>query len=83
MAKRGKSSLFKISNLGTPEDILHFHYWETYFFPMLQPPTKYLRQTLVILWNSPLREKFNFYFQEIFASMDKIFLLRERLGARF
>ena len=27
-----------------------------------QPFTKYLRQTLVFMWNSALREKFNFFF---------------------
>ena len=29
---------------------------------LLQLWTKYLRQTLVFMWNSTLREKFNFYF---------------------
>ena len=28
--------------------------------------TKYLRLTLVLVWNSALREKFNFYFSRIF-----------------
>ena len=32
----------------------------------LQTFTKYLRQTLVFMWNSALREKFNFYFCKSF-----------------
>ena len=31
----------------------------------LQPFTKYLRLTLVFIWNSSLREKFNFYFSRV------------------
>ena len=34
---------------------------------LLQLWTKYLRQTLVFMWNSALREKFNFYFGEGFC----------------
>ena len=30
--------------------------------PMQQLFTKYLRQTIVFMWNSTLREKLNFYF---------------------
>ena len=33
------------------------------------------------MWNSALREKFNFFFQEFFASIDKIFILVGGLGA--
>ena len=33
----------------------------------LQPRTKYLRKTLVSMWNSALWEKFNFYFQGVFC----------------
>ena len=32
-----------------------------------QPFAKCLRQTLVFLWNSALREKFNFYFPAVFC----------------
>ena len=32
-----------------------------------QPFTKNLRQTLVFMWNSALREKFNFFFSAIFC----------------
>ena len=39
--------------------------------------TKYLRVTLV---NSLVRERFNFCFQELFASINKIFILVGRLG---
>ena len=42
--------------------------------------SKYLRQTLVFMWNSTIRKKFNFYFQEFFASIDKILILEVRLG---
>ena len=34
---------------------------------LLQLWTKYLRQTLVFMWNSALQEKFNFYFGEGFC----------------
>ena len=40
----------------------------------LQPWTKYLRQTLVFLLSSALREKCNFYFHEFFVSIKKFFL---------
>ena len=33
----------------------------------LQSRTKYLRKTLIVMWNSALREKFNFYFQGVFC----------------
>ena len=33
----------------------------------LQSWPKYFRQTVVFLWNSTLREKFNFYFSRIFC----------------
>ena len=29
--------------------------------------TKYLRKTLIFMWNSALRENFNFYFQGVFC----------------
>ena len=29
------------------------------------------------MWNSALQEKFNFYFQEFFADVNKIFILVE------
>ena len=59
----------------TLDDVL---YLKTSFFMLyikdLQPLTKYLRVT------GALREKLNSVFQEIFASIDKIFILAERLG---
>ena len=36
-------------------------------FLQLQLRTKYLRKTLVFIWNSALREKFNFCFQGVFS----------------
>ena len=33
----------------------------------LQWFTKYLRLTLIFMWNSALREKFNFYFSRVFC----------------
>ena len=36
-------------------------------FSRLQPWTKYLRQTLVFLWNSALKESFNFYLWGVFC----------------
>ena len=44
-------------------------------YQLLQSLTKYLRLTLVFMWNKALREKFNFCFSRIFASMYKIFIL--------
>ena len=49
---------------------------------------KYLRPTLVFMWNNALRQKFNFsfgkssisVFQKIFASTDKIFILGGGIG---
>ena len=38
----------------------------------LQSFTKYMILTLVFMWNSALREKFDFFFQEIFTSVNKI-----------
>ena len=40
----------------------------------LQARTKYLRKTLVSIWNSALQEKFNFYFQWVFSKtkVDKL-----------
>ena len=35
-----------------------------------QPFAKYLRQTLVFMWNSTLQEKFTFLFQQFFANVD-------------
>ena len=33
----------------------------------LQPWTKYLKQTLDFMWNTALRENFNFYFSAVFC----------------
>ena len=51
------------------------------FARVLQSWTKYLRQTLVFMWNSIIRVNFNSIFQQFFASINKIFLLGGRLGA--
>ena len=49
----------------------------------LQSWPKYFRQTLIFVWNSTLQEKFNFFFfQDFFASIDKILILWVRLSAR-
>ena len=40
----------------------------------------YLIQTLRVMWKSPLREKFNFYFSEFFVNIDKILILGLRLN---
>ena len=46
---------------------MHFQSKTNFSFNLLlQPPTKYLRKTLVFMWNSVLREKFDFYFQGVF-----------------
>ena len=37
----------------------------------LQSRLKYLKQTLVFMWNGTLPGKFNFYFLDFFASMSK------------
>ena len=42
--------------------------------------TKYLRQTLVFMWNSGLREGSISIFKEFCASIDKIFILGGRLA---
>ena len=44
-------------------------------------PTKYLRPTLVFMWNSALRENFNFCFSRVFCKF-KVFILAGRLGPR-
>ena len=39
-------------------------------------------KTLVFMWNSWLREKFNFCAARVFASINKIFILSGRLASR-
>ena len=48
----------------------------------LQSFTRYLRLTLVFLWNSVLRKGLIFVFQEFFANINKIFNLEGRQGTR-
>ena len=48
----------------------------------LQPRTKYLRKTLVFMWNSVLRENLISIFNESVASIDNIFFLGGTLGTR-
>ena len=73
-----------------------FHVFGKYIFPQLQTCsevralihlvylqwlTGYRRLTLVLVWNSPQREKFNFCFQEFSFSIDKTFILAGGLSA--
>ena len=46
----------------------------------LQSFSKYLRQTLDFMWNSKIQESFNIYISADFASINKIFILRGRMG---
>ena len=48
---------------------------------LLQPFTKYLRLTLVSMWNSALQESLISVFQEFFASIDNI-ISAGRMGTR-
>ena len=48
----------------------------------LQSFTRNLRQTLVFMWNSKIRESFNFYFQQFFTSINKFFIFTGRLSTR-
>ena len=48
---------------------------------LLQSVAKYLRLTLVFMWNSAPREEFNCYFSDLLASTNKIFILAGDLGA--
>ena len=43
---------------------------------------KYMRQTLVFMWNSAIRETFNFYFSAVFAIIQTNLSLEWRLGTR-
>ena len=36
-------------------------------YPTLEDRVKYLRNTLVFMWNSALREKLNYYFQGVYC----------------
>ena len=49
-------------------------------YVILQSFTKYLRLTLVFMWNSWRREKFNFCVARVFASINKICILSGRLA---
>ena len=49
---------------------------------LLQSFTKYMRLNLVFMWNSALREKFDFLFSRVFGSINKTFILAGRLGTR-
>ena len=68
----------------TRKTFFFFEEWSWFKFNSfrlaLQPFPKYMRLTLVSMWNSALREKFNFCFSRTFASIDKIFILAGRLG---
>ena len=47
-------------------------------YAILQSLTIYLRLTLVFMWNSWIREKFNFCVARVFASINKICILSGR-----
>ena len=49
---------------------------------LLQPFTKYLRQALVFMWNTALRENFNFFFSSFLLILTKKFILEGRLATR-
>ena len=58
-------------------------------FCALKASSWYLKSTIVqkifeinsgFIWNSDLREKFNFYFQEFWTSIEKKIILAGRLG---
>ena len=74
-----RSSLIHIAII-----ILRHFLYLLYLCPCLnlQPFTKYLILTLAAIWNSALREKFNFNFKQFYASINKIFILGGRLGTR-
>ena len=46
----------------------------------LQSCKKYIRKTLVFMWNSTLREKFNFCFSIVFVRIAKVLILGGTLG---
>ena len=48
----------------------------------LQSFTKYLRLTLVFMWNGAQAKSIISIFQEIFAGVKKIYILAGRLGTR-
>ena len=45
---------------------------------VLQSFTRHLRQTLVYMWSSEIWESCNFYLQQVFASINKIFYFGRR-----
>ena len=49
---------------------------------MLQPWTRYMRQCLVFVCNSAIRENFNFYFSAVFCYYQRNFSLEGRLETR-
>ena len=49
-------------------------------YVILQSLSKYLRLTLVFMWNSWILEKFNFCVARVFASINKICILSGRLA---
>ena len=50
---------------------------------MPQSFTKDLKRALVFMWNSALRQKFNFSFSRAFASINKIFILAGGQDTKF
>ena len=54
----------------------------TLFFVHLESVTGYLRLTLVFLWNSRPREKFDYFFRDVFTSINKILNLAGGMGTR-
>ena len=55
-------------------------FWITLFYHHVQSFTKYLRRTLVFIWNSKLREKFNFCFsRDVLLALTKFSFFQEEL----
>ena len=46
----------------------------------VQPRTKYLRKSLVFMWNSALPEKLNFFFKGVFCYYWQNFLFGRKTG---
>ena len=59
------------------DEVLAALWWIIYSSFEQQLFTKYLKQTLVFVWNSALREKFNFCFSGIFLLVPRKFSFRE------
>ena len=59
---------------------IYVHELSSFGPPNLQSFTKYLRLTLVFMWNSALREKFIFCFQGFLVGINGMLILAGGLG---